>query len=299
MSMGETIGAANVRVLPNTKDFVPSLERFLKRIERQKSLAIKLIPDSDRLKEQVQQAVASAKQAVQAVEIPVKVDAERESLRVKVDVDPGSSTAAARALSRSVEDAKDALERLNRAAATAALSVGAFGSAVLRTATMAGAASVFATGVAPAIAATATAAVQAATPIAALAVALAPGTIVGAGAAFGALKLALTGVGSALSIESWEKFNEYMAFMDPAVRQALVPLFAMKQQMLDFQNVAQNAFFSPLDNLGKLEVFISPLRETIRGMAEAFGYASSMLVNFVTTSTGVSVVNDLLSNACQ
>ena len=118
MSMGETIGAANVRVLPNTKDFVPSLERFLKRIERQKSLAIKLIPDSDRLKEQVQQAVASAKQAVQAVEIPVKtdvkqvdeqvraatksakqavqaveipvkVDAERESLRVKVDVDPG------------------------------------------------------------------------------------------------------------------------------------------------------------------------------------------------------------------
>lgn len=158
----------------------------------------------------------------------------------------------------------------------------------------AGAAAVGISGLAAPIAAIGSAAASVAAPMAALGGAMAVPTIVGAGLAFGALSLAIKGVGDMINETDPAAFAEGLAEFPPAAQAAIISLREMKTEWQGMGDTIKEAFWGNLSNLGQLGTLMDPLRESMTRLAADMGNAAAGLVAFVSQGTGLQAVSTLM-----
>ena len=106
-----------------------------------------------------------------------------------------------------------------------------------------------------------------------------------AAAAFGTLRLALSGVSEAFQSalgDDAEKFEESLKGLAPAAQSVARELRALRPTLLGIRNAAQAAFFGPLQ--GQLRataaVLAGPLRSGVRGVAAEYGLAAAGALRF-------------------
>lgn len=276
--MGTTVGAANIRVMPNTKNFSSSLKKFLERMERTHRLDVKLGLDEGDFAGEVRRAVSAA-QAVAG------------DLDIEVDVDSSGTASEARRAKEAAEAAAGKIEipvDLDRSA------VAALSGSLMRVVGAAGAATVAMGGLAPAIAATATAAAAAAGQIAAVGAAMAPAAILSAAGAVGVLKASFSGFGDALQADNLDDFNAAIEQLPASAQEGARALYGLKQSFTDVGQEVQGAFWANISNIGDLANLVEPVRRAMSGLAVDMGNAAAGLVGFVSQGAGLSAVKTLL-----
>lgn len=117
-------------------------------------------------------------------------------------------------------------------------------------------------------------------------VALAPATIAAAGVAFGALKLALSGVGDALKAGlsgDTEAFNKALEGMAPSAQKVLRSVAGLRDEFDDLKDTVQGRFFGPLvDQVQPLaDRFLPMIERTLGGIAGRFGEAGANTSKFL------------------
>lgn len=172
--------------------------------------------------------------------------------------------------------------------------IGAALAPVAKIGAIAGTATVGLGGLAPILAAVGSAAVAAIGPMIALGAAMAPAALASAGLAIGTVKLAVEGLGDAITATSPEDFAKALEALSPSAQIAATSLRDLKTQFDEIGPAVQEAFFANLSNLDQLGVLITPLREAMTGLAMDMGNAAAGLVDFVSQGTGLSAVRTLL-----
>lgn len=279
--MGATIGAANVRVMPNTKNFSSSLEKFLDRMERTHRLDVKLGLDDDGFAGEVRRAVSAAQAAAGDIDIDIDVD----------------SSGAASEARRAKEAAEAAAGKIHIPVDVDKSLIGSFaglGASIGRMMAVAGSATVAVGGLAPAIVATATAAAAAVGPMVALGAALAPAAISSAASAVFVLKNAFNGFGDALKADNLADFNAAIADMPASAQAGATALYGLKTSFQEVGNQVQGAFWDSFSNIGDLAALINPVRVATTGLASDMGTAASGVVSFVSSGVGLSAMATLI-----
>lgn len=116
--------------------------------------------------------------------------------------------------------------------------------------------------------------------------ALAPATIVAAGVAFGALKIALSGVGDALAAGlagDTEAFHQALEGMAPSARSVLRDVAGLKGEFDGLKKSVQGRFFGPLvDQVKPLaDRFLPMIERTLGTIAGRFGEAGANTAKFL------------------
>lgn len=137
-------------------------------------------------------------------------------------------------------------------------------------------------------------------PLAGLAAAI-PAVALGAVAAFGALKLALSGVGDAFKTalgDDAEKFEESLKGLTPAAQSVARELRALRPQLMGIRDAAQSAFFGPLQ--GQLRatagVLAGPLKAGVKDVAGQYGAAAREALAFTRESRTVSTLRTVFDS---
>lgn len=128
-----------------------------------------------------------------------------------------------------------------------------------------------------------------------------PGAIGVAGAAFGTLKLALSGVGDAFGAaltEDAEKFEESLEDLSPAAAQVARDLRSLKPAFDDLKSSVQDAFFRSL--VGQIQevagALLGPLRDGMSGVAAEMGTAARGVAEFAREGATVEVLSALFAS---
>ena len=290
---------------------------------------------SNRLLSSVMREVEKAQAAAEAEQIELearmkggelmadlrRVQAEAQAslgeLDVAMDVDASTLSAAARRAVASAQatageiDVKVALNKASVAVlaaslAAAGLAARSFGSGMVSATAKtllfsgaAGAATVAVAGLAAPLAAMASAAVSAVAPMAGLAAAMAVPAIVGAGVAFGALKMSLSGMGDAINAADPEALASALAELPPAAQEGALAIRDLKDSFSEVGDVVQQDFWSAFDNIGDLSSTIEPLKASMSTVASSFGEAASNVVSFVSAGQGLDMFETLTKSGAE
>ncbi|WP_395109778.1 hypothetical protein [Actinomadura sp. SCN-SB] len=127
-----------------------------------------------------------------------------------------------------------------------------------------------------------------------------PAAVAVAGAAFGVLKLALSGVGDAFKAamgDDAEKFEESLRGLAPAAKTVARELRALRPTLLGVRNAAQQAFFAPLQGQLKATaaVLAGPLRNGVRGVAREYGLAAAGALRFAREGRTASALTSVFA----
>ena len=120
--------------------------------------------------------------------------------------------------------------------------------------------------------------------------------VVGLGLAFGALKMATSGMGAAISGES-EEAAEALAELPPEAQAAAKAMRDLRDEFVGFADVIKSDFWGSLNNIGELESLIVPAKNAMSDIAEETGMAGRSMVSFLTTGQGLVATEDLLRGA--
>lgn len=118
-------------------------------------------------------------------------------------------------------------------------------------------------------------------------------TIAAASTAFASIAIAIKGMGDAIGATDTKGLQDAINQLIPSVQTAALSIRDLKD-LFDFSGI-QEAFFEPLGNLGQVSALIGPLNEVMRTLAGNLGLAASGLVEFLTTNTGLTTMNELLN----
>lgn len=120
--------------------------------------------------------------------------------------------------------------------------------------------------------------------------------VVGLGLAFGALKMATSGMGAAISGES-EEAAEALAELPPEAQAAATAMRGLRDEFVGFADVIKSDFWGSLNNIGQMESLIVPAKNAMSDIAEETGMAGRSMVSFLTTGQGLVATEDLLRGA--
>lgn len=131
--------------------------------------------------------------------------------------------------------------------------------------------------------------------------ALLPAAAVAGIAAFGALKIAVSGVGDALSAGltgDVEAFDEALEGLSPAARSFAREVVGLRGQLDALKGSVQQSFFGPLqDEIRPLaDALLPSVQRTLSSIAASFGVAASSAIGFLTLPSSVEAVDGSLVN---
>ncbi|MBC3186363.1 hypothetical protein H7347_07220 [Corynebacterium sp. zg-331] len=325
--MGKTIGAANIRIMPNTKNFAASLKRFLERMERQNRLQVNLELDQSGFTAAVRTAIQAAQAAAGDVRIGFDTrEAElitsvrravsaAQAASGKIDVKMRPNTMglaiAARAATKAASTgltiwAKLKVDKTSLLATMALMRTTShfFGSSMLphltalpATMGMLAASKVAIGGIAPAIAAIGSAAAGTLGPVLALTAAMSPAAIGATALSIGALVQVFKGMGAAITAATPEDLADALGELPPAAQEAALSLRGLRASFMGMGDDIKQSFWEPLSNFGQLNQFVEPLRLAMQVVAADMGKAAAGLVDFVSQGTGLSAVAQLIGTA--
>lgn len=263
-----------VRVLPNTSDFAKALSRYLERVEKRTLLKIRTEADTGRLARDVHAAVTQAQKSA-LIEVAAKVDA--------------------RGIVRETRRAASVAEKSARLRLPVDLDVKSLAAGIGRVAGLLGGllkAGTLALALAGA-AAQAAALAKALAPAAGIVAAL-PGIAVTAAAAFGALKLGMSGVGDALSGDA-----DALARLAPSARDFVEQARALAPAWQSVKNAVQGNLFAGL--AGSLRdvagVWLPILRTQLAGLGAAWSQGFAGLAQVATSTPFVQSMSEALSTS--
>ncbi|QNQ90715.1 hypothetical protein GP475_08750 [Corynebacterium poyangense] len=324
--MGKTVGAANVKIMPNTKEFRHKLEAYLNRIEDTLTAHIGAEVKERELIMSAQKAVKAAEAAVKDFKVGAEVNsahmveqarraknkAENALDHIKADIDVNNNRflmavkATVKAAGRPDIHAQLKLDTkaFYAALATAKVASRFFGGHLLTNLRMIpqmmgtiAVATVGLAGMAPTFAAAATATWGFVAALGSLAGAMAPGFFTGAAMAIGVLKSAFKGMGEALKAESAEDFSNAISKMPPAAQEAATAMRGLKESFSGLGEEVQQSFWANLSNIGDLKNLVEPVRSAITGLAMDMGNAAAGVVAFVSNGQGLKMTTSLLENS--
>lgn len=128
-----------------------------------------------------------------------------------------------------------------------------------------------------------------------------PAVILTGAAAFGALKVGLTGVGDALSnLDDAEAFNKALEKLSPNAREFAVAIREVAPAYREMRTVVQDRLFANLrDEIGPLATAVLPaLQGILVGVAGSLGTAATYTSRWIRSAEGLSVLRDI-SNGVQ
>ncbi|WP_031467091.1 phage tail protein [Sciscionella sediminilitoris] len=278
---GGVLGNVSIRVFPDTKNFLPSLEKYLKRIENRVRVELPVTADTTRLSEEVKAAA-------------IRLSAEAINKRVTADTEPATREIAAwRARMAAIGAVtvrlgvdRQNLQALSRSLTTISGAIAGIGGKAL----------VFG-GLAAGVGAAVSAAGQLLVTLQQIApaAALLPAGIAAAGAAAATLKVGVSGVGDALKNafdpKKVKQFNEAMAKLAPNA-QAFVR--AIQGQAAAFRglklDVQQRLFAGLGAQINTLATAYLPVLRA--GMTGVAGELNGLARNFVAMATSSQSLRD-------
>jgi hypothetical protein len=134
------------------------------------------------------------------------------------------------------------------------------------------------------------------------ALALAPAAAFAGVAAFGALKIAVLGVGDALKAGlagDTAKFNEAIEGLSPSAKAFARAVAGMRTELDGLKNSVQERFFAPFANdvQGLATAWLPVLRSELSGMSGAFGNAVAAIVRWAQAPPIVAALSGALGHA--
>jgi phage-related protein len=308
---GKTVGSINVRVLPDTSLFPPSLKKFLDRQEQTTKLQISIIPDMTGFREKIKEQTRNLPNPriapdvdARAAQAQLAVLTRPRKIEVDLDLDKsgglrltsnglkslgsagvsslGAVTAAGNELSRSFLS-------ISKYAAASVLAVGALGSA--------------ASGLGSLVTVAASAAGS---------VALIPAAIGVAGAGFAAVKVGASGVAEAFkaigeqatatgkdAVTAQKATAEALDKLSPKARDFALEVQKLAPAWLKVKAAVQDALFSGLDaqlsTIGKQ--YLPILSEGLSGVASSANEAASGLLTMLGEARNAAGVTFLFQGA--
>lgn len=266
MPSSTTVGSVGIRVLPETRNFVPSLEKYLNRVERQIEFQVRLGVDASRVDDQVR---------------VVQQRVGRYGLNLNADVD---TAAAAAQMERFIQrmSGREIDVRVNTNRALAAVSQ--LGGSLASFATSGLKIGSIVTG----IGGLTSAALAAGGAVANLSGALGVLPALGAAGAvaIGTLVVGMRGFGEALkNMSDPAKFQEALANLAPSARAAAVAVKSLSgpfgQLRLDVQQKLFAGLGDTIRNVG--QSYLPVLREGMTGVASATNGVVKQFASFLTT----------------
>lgn len=291
--MAVTVGNANVKILPDTREFAKRLKAELERIENGLKVEIKADFDSGTLAQQVRRAVQAAEKAAQNV--TVGTDFDSDGLVGKARRAVSEAELATGKIHVKMDVDKEHLGRLTANMSSLMSGVSGAVGGLARMGAIAGAATAAVAGLAPALAAVSSAAAQVTIAAGGLAAGLAPSALVTAGLAVGTLKAALNGMGDALKASDPSEFATAIADMPPAAQEAATAMYSLKNAFNDVGDAVQNAFWANISNIGDLASLIGPVEDAMTSLAMDMGNAAAGIIDFVSQGPGLQAMQSMLS----
>lgn len=139
---------------------------------------------------------------------------------------------------------------------------------------------------------------QAVTAATALAAAMAPAMIVGAALAVGAFVKAFQGFGDVFKANSLDELNAAMSNLGPNAQLGARGIYDIKQAFSEASAGAQEVFWAGIgDGLSNLTSHAGVAGDAVKVLSESFGQAIGRATEFLATSEGITMFNQLIHKA--
>lgn len=287
---GVSVGRASVRVLPDTTKFRESLKKYLDRTEKSLRLEVSIGVDPD----EKSAAKAGKRLSSVAQDAAGKIDVSTDLDAAKLAGDARKAVSAAQAAAGDI-DVKMNVHAAGAALAGSMAGISGMVGSVARLTAVAGTATVAVAGLAAPIAAVSAAAYSAVAPVVALGAALTLPAIAGAGVAFGALKLSLSGMGDAINAADPQELADALAELPPSAQSAALAMRDLKASFEGMTDGIKDDFWSNFQNIGDLSSTLGPIQSGMSVIASAAGRAASSVVAFVSAGTGLQAFTSMIS----
>lgn len=121
--------------------------------------------------------------------------------------------------------------------------------------------------------------------------------LAGAGLAFGALKMSLSGMGAAINAADPTELADALAELPPSAQSAALAMRDLKQGFQGLTDQVKAGFWDAIDpsRFSQLSTFIEPIGTAMTHIASTAGQAADGVLAFANSSTGMSAVSQLLA----